>query len=231
MRARVLTERERDYVLAARCIGARAGRIMWLHVLPNAMAPLLIQISLSMGFAVLAESALTFLGLGTQPPHPSWGGMLNESRALSAHRALVRHLPRAGAGAAAARAELPQPTRSGRPRPAAHQRMRLPERGRWLRCGASAASVPGPHRAGGRLSACRRRVGHVPGHALRADQAPRTGARRAPVRARRPQPRLDRARHASCSSAPSASSKRSRPPTTRCRSSPTSIAASSSSAP
>ncbi|MBV8714060.1 MAG: ABC transporter permease [Chloroflexi bacterium] len=81
MRARVLSEREREYVVAARCIGARAGRIMWLHVLPNAIAPLLIQISLSMGFAVLAESALTFLGLGTQPPTPSWGGMLNESRA------------------------------------------------------------------------------------------------------------------------------------------------------
>ena len=81
MRSRVLTEREREYVVAARCIGARSGRIMWLHVLPNAVAPLLIQISLSMGFAVLAESALTFLGLGTQPPLPSWGGMLNESRA------------------------------------------------------------------------------------------------------------------------------------------------------
>jgi peptide/nickel transport system permease protein len=81
MRARVLTEREREYVVAARCIGAQSGRIMWLHVLPNAIAPLLIQISLSMGFAILAESALTFLGLGTQPPLPSWGGMLNESRA------------------------------------------------------------------------------------------------------------------------------------------------------
>jgi peptide/nickel transport system permease protein len=81
MRARVLSEREREYVVAARCIGARSGRIMGMHVLPNAIAPLLIQISLSMGFAVLAESALTFLGLGTQPPTPSWGGMLNESRA------------------------------------------------------------------------------------------------------------------------------------------------------
>jgi peptide/nickel transport system permease protein len=81
MRARVLTEREREYVTAARCIGARSGRIMWQHVLPNAVAPLIIQVSLSMGFAILAESALTFLGLGTQPPQPSWGGMLNESRA------------------------------------------------------------------------------------------------------------------------------------------------------
>jgi peptide/nickel transport system permease protein len=81
MRARVLTEREREYVVAAHCLGARSGRIMSRHVLPNAVAPLIIQISLSMGFAILAESALTFLGLGTQPPTPSWGGMLNESRA------------------------------------------------------------------------------------------------------------------------------------------------------
>lgn len=81
MRSRVLAERERDYVLAARCCGAPDQRIMWLHVLPNAVAPLLIQVSLAMGFAVLAESALSFLGLGTQPPDPSWGAMLNESRA------------------------------------------------------------------------------------------------------------------------------------------------------
>src|SRR5207302_660804 len=81
MRARVLTEREREYILAARCIGARDRRIMWRHVLPIAVAPLLIQISLAMGFAVLAESALSFLGLGTHPPNPSWGAMLNESRA------------------------------------------------------------------------------------------------------------------------------------------------------
>jgi peptide/nickel transport system permease protein len=81
MRSRVLTERERDYVLAARCIGARDARIMWLHVLPNAIAPLLIQITLAMSFAILAESALSFLGLGAQPPQPTWGAMLNESRA------------------------------------------------------------------------------------------------------------------------------------------------------
>jgi peptide/nickel transport system permease protein len=81
MRSRVLAERERDYVLAARCCGAPDRRIMYLHVLPNAVAPLLIQVSLAMGFSVLAESALSFLGLGTQPPDPSWGSMLNESRA------------------------------------------------------------------------------------------------------------------------------------------------------
>jgi peptide/nickel transport system permease protein len=81
MRSRVLAERERDYVLAARCIGAADTRIMGFHVLPNAIAPLLVQISLAMAFSVLAESALSFLGLGTQPPQPSWGSMLNESRA------------------------------------------------------------------------------------------------------------------------------------------------------
>jgi peptide/nickel transport system permease protein len=81
MRSSVLSERERDYVYAARCIGARNGRIMFLHVLPNTLAPLLVQLSLAMGFAVLAEAGLSFLGLGTQPPDPSWGTMLNDSRA------------------------------------------------------------------------------------------------------------------------------------------------------
>jgi ABC-type dipeptide/oligopeptide/nickel transport system permease subunit len=81
MRSCVLSERERDYVYAARCIGARDGRIMFLHVLPNTLAPLLVQLSLAMGFAVLAEAGLSFLGLGTQPPDPSWGSMLNDSRA------------------------------------------------------------------------------------------------------------------------------------------------------
>jgi peptide/nickel transport system permease protein len=81
MRSSVLSERERDYVQAARCIGSPDGRIMFRHVLPNTLAPLLVQLSLAMGFAVLAEAALSFLGLGTQPPDPSWGSMLNDSRA------------------------------------------------------------------------------------------------------------------------------------------------------
>jgi peptide/nickel transport system permease protein len=81
MRSSVLSERERDYVYAARSIGARDGRIMFRHVLPNTLAPLLVQLSLAMGFTVLAEAGLSFLGLGTQPPDPSWGTMLNDSRA------------------------------------------------------------------------------------------------------------------------------------------------------
>jgi peptide/nickel transport system permease protein len=80
-RASVLSERERDYVHAARSIGSTRGRIMFRHVLPNILAPLLVQTSLAIGVAVLAEAGLSFLGLGTQPPDPSWGSMLNESRA------------------------------------------------------------------------------------------------------------------------------------------------------
>lgn len=81
MRSSVLSEREREYVFAARSIGAGDRRIMFQHVLPNTLPPLLVQLSLAMGFAVLAEASLSFLGLGTQPPDPSWGSMLNDSRA------------------------------------------------------------------------------------------------------------------------------------------------------
>lgn len=80
-RSLVLKERYRDYVLAARCTGAGTGRVMFLHVLPNAVSPMIVNLALLMGFSVLAEASLAFLGLGTQPPTPSWGAMLNESRA------------------------------------------------------------------------------------------------------------------------------------------------------
>jgi peptide/nickel transport system permease protein len=80
-RSLVLKERYRDYVLAARCTGAGNGRVMFLHLLPNAISPMIVNIALVMGFSVLAEASLAFLGLGTQPPTPSWGAMLNASRA------------------------------------------------------------------------------------------------------------------------------------------------------
>ena len=60
---------------------ARSDRVMFVHVLPNAFSPLIVNIALLMGFSVLAEASLAFLGLGTQPPIPSWGAMLNASRA------------------------------------------------------------------------------------------------------------------------------------------------------
>ncbi|MGH7321312.1 MAG: ABC transporter permease [Candidatus Rokuibacteriota bacterium] len=79
-RASVLVEREQEYVLAARASGALGARIMGRHILPNVLAPVLVQVTLAMGYAVLLEAGLSFLGLGVQPPDPSLGGMLNSSR-------------------------------------------------------------------------------------------------------------------------------------------------------
>jgi len=79
-RSIVLSQREHDYVLAARSVGASGRRIVTAHILPNVVPLLLVQLGLSIGAAVLTEGGLSFLGLGTKPPTPSWGGMLNDSR-------------------------------------------------------------------------------------------------------------------------------------------------------
>ena len=79
-RGSVLSVREEVYVDAARSIGARDGRIILRHILPNVIAPVVVETTLSLAFAILSEAALSFLGLGTQPPDPSWGRMLSESR-------------------------------------------------------------------------------------------------------------------------------------------------------
>ena len=76
-RSVVLTLREEEYTWAARTLGAGPTRIMVRHLLPNAVAPLIVLGSLGMGNAILAEAALSFLGLGIQPPEASWGSMLN----------------------------------------------------------------------------------------------------------------------------------------------------------
>jgi peptide/nickel transport system permease protein len=76
VRAEFLSLRERDFVLAARAIGARDSRIIFRHILPNAMAPVLVSATLGVAGAILTESALSFLGIGVQPPTPSWGNML-----------------------------------------------------------------------------------------------------------------------------------------------------------
>ena len=80
MRAQVLSIRAREYVEAARALGAPGWRIASRHVLPNAMAPIVVQASLSVAFAILAEASLSFLGLGVQPPAASWGSMINAGR-------------------------------------------------------------------------------------------------------------------------------------------------------
>jgi peptide/nickel transport system permease protein len=76
-RATVLVLREEEYTWAARTLGASSPRIMLRHLLPNALAPMVVLASLGMGNAILAEAALSFLGLGIQPPEASWGSMLN----------------------------------------------------------------------------------------------------------------------------------------------------------
>jgi peptide/nickel transport system permease protein len=80
MRAQVLTLRTREYVHAARVLGAADWWILQRHILPNAATPIIVQASLSVGFAILAEASLSFLGLGIQPPEPSWGSMINAGR-------------------------------------------------------------------------------------------------------------------------------------------------------
>lgn len=79
-RAAVLSIKHIEFVEAARAMGAGASRIMARHLLPNILPPVIVQISLSLSLAILSESALSFLGLGTQPPTPSWGNMLSEGR-------------------------------------------------------------------------------------------------------------------------------------------------------
>ncbi|WP_445263005.1 ABC transporter permease [Pseudokineococcus sp. 1T1Z-3] len=79
-RSSVLSVREEVYVRASRSVGAGDLRLLVRHVLPNAAPPVIVQTSVSLAFAVLSEAALSFLGLGTQPPSPSWGLMLAEGR-------------------------------------------------------------------------------------------------------------------------------------------------------
>jgi peptide/nickel transport system permease protein len=80
VRGSVLAVKEEPYMEAARVIGASDWRLVRRHVLPNVLAPLIVMVSVYLSQAILSEAALSFLGLGTQPPEPSWGGMLSASR-------------------------------------------------------------------------------------------------------------------------------------------------------
>jgi peptide/nickel transport system permease protein len=71
---------QRDFVTSARAVGQRNGAIIWGTVLPNVLSPLIVQGTVQFAIAILAEAALSYLGLGTQPPHASWGRMLNEAQ-------------------------------------------------------------------------------------------------------------------------------------------------------
>ncbi|MDP3702961.1 MAG: ABC transporter permease [Candidatus Omnitrophota bacterium] len=80
IRAEILSLKEREFVLAARVLGASPLRVMTKHLIPNAMGPVLVSATLGVGGAILTESVLSYLGLGVQPPTPSWGNILNEGR-------------------------------------------------------------------------------------------------------------------------------------------------------
>jgi peptide/nickel transport system permease protein len=80
IRGQVLRVRELEYVQAARALGAATPRILGKHIVPAAVPALIVQSTLGMGGAILAEASLSFLGLGVQPPTPSWGTMLNYGR-------------------------------------------------------------------------------------------------------------------------------------------------------
>lgn len=82
-RGPVLSVKEMEFVLASRCLGTSDARIIARHILPNTLAPLIVQVSLALSWSLLTEAGLSFLGLGTQPPTPSWGVMLSESRGIA----------------------------------------------------------------------------------------------------------------------------------------------------
>lgn len=82
VRSQVLSIAETDYVLAARAVGVKQQRIMLRHIIPNALGPVVVAVSQGMGGAIVAESGLSFLGVGVQPPNASWGTMLNKSLPL-----------------------------------------------------------------------------------------------------------------------------------------------------
>ena len=79
-RASVLALRVQEFVTAAQALGAGDGAILWRHVLPNTLSPIIVQATISFPLAILAEAALSYLGLGTQPPNPSWGLMLRDAQ-------------------------------------------------------------------------------------------------------------------------------------------------------
>lgn len=82
VRSRVLSLKEEEFIMAARAQGMKHGRIIFQHILPNSLAPIIVQTTLGFGTAILEAAALGFLGLGAQPPTPEWGKILSDSRAF-----------------------------------------------------------------------------------------------------------------------------------------------------
>lgn len=101
VRASGLVVRELDYIDAARVSGAGAGRIIFRHMLPNCLAPLLVALTFIFAYAILAEAALSFLGIGPPPPTPSWGNIVSEGRDYSVEAWWIMLFPGLGISLAA----------------------------------------------------------------------------------------------------------------------------------
>lgn len=93
VRADVLSIRQTLYVDAARGLGASNPRILWRHVLPNALGPIVVSATLAVGYAIIIESSLSFLGLGVQPPTPTWGNLLMDAQATMATKPWLTIFP------------------------------------------------------------------------------------------------------------------------------------------
>ena len=93
VRGTTLSVKEQEFVLAARAIGAGGARVAARHILPNTFAPVVVQASLLFGVAIIIEASLSFLGLGTRPPDPSWGTMLNSAQRLISSEPLMAVFP------------------------------------------------------------------------------------------------------------------------------------------
>ena len=93
VRGSILSIKEQEFILAARVLGARDRSIIISHIVPNVIAPLLVAVTLGIGNAILFEAALSFLGLGIQPPTPSWGNMLHNAQEMVQHAPMLAILP------------------------------------------------------------------------------------------------------------------------------------------
>jgi peptide/nickel transport system permease protein len=93
VRGSILSLKEQEFILAARVLGARDRTIIGAHIVPNVIAPLLVAVTLGIGNAILFEAALSFLGLGIQPPTPSWGNMLHNAQDMVQHAPMLAVLP------------------------------------------------------------------------------------------------------------------------------------------
>ena len=93
VRGSILSIKEQEFVLAARVLGARDRSIIASHIVPNVIAPLLVAVTLGIGNAILFEAALSFLGLGIQPPTPSWGNMLHNAQEMVQHAPMLAIVP------------------------------------------------------------------------------------------------------------------------------------------